>query len=111
MLNNIISGALDLERILQQVTVQIEEAPAERTLVIEGPAWLDEPEDGPDGLPPETDGWTCPRCRSHRCMRTNPGDLEHATYCCTVCGYTFEATSAAGLPSAEDDGSAQDAGP
>ena len=101
MLNNMMGGMLDLEQIIQEqlmLQVQEETLATEPTLIVTGPAWLDEPDDSPGGNPPETDGWMCPRCRSHRCIRTNPGDLEHATFTCAVCGYTFEPASAARLP-------------
>jgi len=108
MLNNMIGAALDLEAVLrEQMMLQYENeiltAQEETELVIQAPSWLDEPVDGPDGTPPETDGWMCPRCRSHRCIRMNPGDLEHATFCCAVCGYTFEAASAARPSESEGD--------
>ena len=106
MLNNMVGGTLDLEAVLRQQMMlqygdEILTAQEETELIIQAPSWLDEPDDGPAGAPPETDGWTCPRCRSHRCIRMNPGDLEHATFCCAVCGYTFEAASAARLPDPE----------
>jgi len=108
MLNNMLGAALDLELVLkQQLMLQygaetLVADVIEPEIIIQGPSWLDDSDDGPGGVPPETDGWTCPRCRSHRCIRMNPGDLEHATFCCSVCGYTFEAASTARLPDEDE---------
>ena len=107
MLNNMVGGMPGLELLLQELLLlqfQDEEAPAaESKLIVRGVSWLREPLNGQKaahgGAPPETNAWTCPRCRSHRCIRTNPGDPQDATFCCVICGYTFHGASATRLPS------------
>lgn len=102
MLNNMIGGMPGLDLLLQQQLLLWFEEPEERQPIIGTVSWLCESKADPEGPPPDTDAWTCPRCRSHRCIRTNPGNVHDAVYCCSVCGYTFHAASAARLPSSED---------
>ena len=108
MPNNMVGGMPGLELLLQELLLLQfleEEQMTEPALIVRGVSWLSEPLNEPKadhrGAPPEADAWTCPRCRSHRRIRTNPGDLQDATYCCTVCGYTFRGASATRLPSPE----------
>lgn len=92
MLNTILGGIPELDVLLQELllfTFQEEETSRPETeSIVRGPSWLDEPKIDRYDAPPATDTWTCPRCRSHRCVLTNPGDSD-AVYCCVVCGYTF----------------------
>jgi len=105
MLNNM-PGSIP-ELILQwqqQLLLQSQEREQnqeESTQSVHGVSWLSEPKVDPKGLPPETGAWTCPRCRSHRCIRTNPGDVQDATFRCAVCGYAFHGASAARLQGPE----------
>jgi len=97
MINNMAGGMLGLELLLQSEVLrwyleaeEMAREPATGTMpIVRGASWLGEAEGEHSGPPPEFGDWTCPRCRSHRCIRTNPGDLHEATYCCCVCGYTF----------------------
>jgi hypothetical protein len=106
MLNNMVGGMPGIKLLLQELLLlqfQEEETPVtELKPIVHGVSWLREPrsEQKADhgGAPPETDGWTCPRCRSHRCIRTNPGDPQDATFCCVICGYTFHGATATHLP-------------
>jgi len=109
MLSNNVGGMPGLDQLLQEALryqfVEQEER-VETMPIIRTVEWLhDDPQDEAlgtskadhDGAPPETDAWTCPRCRSHRCVRTNPGDISDAVFSCAVCGYTFHAASASRL--------------
>jgi len=99
MISNMLGGTLGLELLLQPEVLLAfleEEEPmtAETLPIVRGVSWLSDPKDAsekaaPEGAPPDVGDWTCPRCRSHRCIRTNPGDAREAVYCCSVCGYTF----------------------
>jgi len=106
MLTNTVGGMPGLELLLQELlSLQFlgrEQTDEEAQWIVRGVPWLNEPlgesKADHDGPPPETDGWTCPRCRSHRCVLVDPGNLEDATYRCAVCGYTFHPSAAARLP-------------
>lgn len=98
MISNMLSGTLGLELLLQPEVLlhflEEEEPMTETKPIVRGVSWLNEPRDAskkaaPEGAPPDVGDWTCPRCRSHRCIRTNPGDVREAVFCCSVCGYTF----------------------
>jgi rubredoxin len=95
MLNHALGGMPELEMLLQELLLlesrKEEEPKTEPKAIVRGPSWLDEPKADRVDAPPETDTWTCPRCRSHRCILTNPGDSE-AVYRCVVCGYTFRSS-------------------
>jgi len=98
MISNMLGGTLGLELLLQPEVLlaflEEEEPMTETKPIVRGVSWLNEPRDAskkaaPEGAPPDVGDWTCPRCRSHRCIRTNPGDVREAVFCCSVCGYTF----------------------
>ena len=120
--NNIVGGMPGMDQLLQQHLLQLlmeqEQSHEEKKLVIRGVSWLREPlkkardradDDRASDLqadhskaPPEIGDWTCPRCRSHRCMRANPGNVNDPVYCCAVCGYTFRKASASHLRESSD---------
>ena len=104
MLNNVNGGNVALELLLQQqLLLQFEERAQEREepeQIVHGVLWLSEPKADPSYASPKANEWTCTRCRSHQCIRTNPGDQQDATFCCAVCGYTFHGASATRLPGA-----------
>lgn len=122
MLSNIVGGMPGMDQLLPQHLLQLlleqEQAQEEKKLIIRGVSWLREPlkkgrgrsdddhANGPKAdhskAPPEIGDWTCPRCRSHRCMRANPGDTSDPVYCCAVCGYTFRKASASHLRESSD---------
>ena len=93
MINNMAGGMLGLELFLLPEVLgwylEAQEQTTETQTIVRGVSWLGEAEGEHSGPPPELGDWTCPRCRSHRCIRTNPGDAHEATFCCCVCGYTF----------------------
>jgi len=92
MLNQILGEEPGVQLQLLQLQVRSEERkkPAKR---VRCALSLDRSKAAPNGRTPEEGSWTCPRCRSHRCIRTNPGDPRGATYCCSVCGYTFSVSA------------------
>ena len=108
MLSTDVGGIPGLELLLQQQLLRLffeqeqEQEQEEQETIVRGVSWLrdplSEPKAAPGGAPPEVDGWTCPRCRSHRCIRVNPGNESEPVYCCSVCGYTFRKASATRLP-------------
>jgi len=104
MRNNVNGGNLALRLLLQQqLLLQFEERAQKREepeQIVRGVSWLSEPKADPRYAAPKANEWTCPRCRSHQCIRTNPGDQQDATFCCAVCGYTFHGASASRLPAA-----------
>ncbi|MFC2077443.1 hypothetical protein ACFLTM_01360 [Candidatus Bipolaricaulota bacterium] len=106
MLSNIVGGNRALALLLQQeLLLQFEEQAQEREeskQIVRGVSWLGEPKADPSYARPAANEWTCPRCRSHQCMQTNPGDVQDATFCCAVCGYTFHGASATRLPRPTD---------
>ena len=95
MLSNNTGGILGLELLFQQQLLLhlLEQEREEKKPIVRGVFWLLDPLSKPkaarDGASPEVGSWTCPRCRSHRCMLVNPGNAHDPTYCCSVCGYTF----------------------
>jgi DNA-directed RNA polymerase subunit M/transcription elongation factor TFIIS len=95
MLNLTVGGNPGLELLLQQELLleRCEQKKEAKSVRIRGVWWLNEPKAAPKGAPPEEGSWTCPRCRSHRCIQTNPGDTREAIYRCCVCGYTFRGAS------------------
>ena len=110
MLGNNVGGIPGLDLILQHQYLlwlyEREQETEQRTMVIRGVSWLrdpsSEPSANPAGVPPEVASWTCPRCRSHRCICTNPGNLQDPIYTCAVCGYSFHKESADRLLETED---------
>ncbi len=102
MLSNNVGSVPVLELLLQQqlLLLSLKQDPKreEQKAIVRGVPWLREPlskaNAEPSKEPPEVGSWTCPRCRSHRCMRVNPGNARDPVYCCSVCGYTFHKTSA-----------------
>lgn len=98
MIGNMTGGILGLELLLQSEVLfwflREQEPTADTEQVIRGVSWLSEEAAEPSGVPPEFGEWTCPRCGSHRRIRTNLGDSREAAYCCSVCGYAFGGSSA-----------------
>jgi len=92
MLNRTVGGPPELHPRWPQL-LTLSNAEPKRKMVVRGVWWLDEPKAERTCAPSDGRSWTCPRCRSHRCVRTNPGDPREAIYCCAVCGYTFHATA------------------
>jgi hypothetical protein len=103
MLSNNVGSVPVLELLLQQQLLLLylkqDRKPEEQKTIVRGVSWLRDPLSTSNTEhskePPEVGSWTCPRCRSHRCIRVNPGDARDPVYCCSVCGYTFHKTSAA----------------
>jgi len=103
MLSTNVGGIPGLELLYQQQLLLLslaqeqEQEQEEQATTVRGVSWLREPLSEPkadsDGAPPEVDTWTCPRCRSHRCIRVNPGNVSEPVYCCAVCGYEFRKAS------------------
>jgi transposase-like protein len=60
---------------------------------VQGVWWLNRPNAVRTRAAPATHTWTCPRCGSHRYIRTNPGNTRQASYCCVICGYRFRAAA------------------
>ena len=99
MLNPTVGGdPVQQLQMLQQLLLWSEPKKNRKTR-IQGVRWLDEPKAKRNCAPSDRRSWTCPRCRSHRCIRTNPGDCREAVYCCAVCGYTFHAATSTRLRS------------
>jgi len=107
MLSNNVGGVPGLGLLLQQQLLllyreQEQKREKKQATIVRGVSWLREPlskpKAAPRGAPPDVGGWTCPRCRSHRCIRVNPGNARDPVYCCAVCGYTFRKASATRLP-------------
>jgi len=107
MLSNTIGRMQGLEMLFQEqllrYLLQQEQGLEEKKpIIVRGVSWLCEslsrPKADPSKAPPEVGDWTCPRCRSHRCMRVNPGKIGDPVYCCAVCGYRFHKASASPLP-------------
>lgn len=98
MRDNTVGGDPTLELLLQQQLLlqypEQEQEHEERRPIVRGVSWLSEAKVDPSGVPHETRDWTCPRCRSHRCIRMNPGDSGNPTFCCAVCGYVFHGARA-----------------
>ena len=105
MLSNNVGGNPGFGLLLQQQLLLLyregEQKHEKQKAIVRGVSWLrdplSEPKTAPRGTPPEVGSWTCPRCRSHRCIRVNPGNDRDPVYCCCVCGYTFRKTSATRL--------------
>jgi len=105
MLSTNVGGLPGLELFLQQQIMLLcfehEQEQEEQESVLLGIPWLraplSEPKADASEPTPDVDAWTCPRCRSHRCIRVNPGNIEDPVYCCSVCGYQFRKASAARL--------------
>ena len=105
MLSNNVGGVPGLGLLLHQqlllLYLEREQEREEQKTIVRGVSWLrdplSKPKAAPHGAPPEVGSWTCPRCRSHRCMRVNPGNSRDPVYRCCICGYTFRKTSAARL--------------
>ena len=106
MLSNNVGGVPGLGLLLQQQLLLLYLGQEEQKTIVRGVSWLrdplSKPRAAPRGAPPDVGGWTCPRCRSHRCIRVNPGNDRDPVYCCCVCGYTFHKASAARLPNFGD---------
>jgi DNA-directed RNA polymerase subunit M/transcription elongation factor TFIIS len=98
MINNMAGGMLGLALLMQPEVLrwylEAEELTTETPPIVRGVSWLSEADDEHRGAPPELGEWTCPRCGSHRCIQTNPGDLRGPTFCCCICGYMFGNASA-----------------
>ena len=107
MLSNNVGGLPGLDLFLQQQIMLLyfeqehEQEQEDQDTIVYSISWLreplSEPKADPGEPPPDVDTWTCPRCRSHRCIRVNPGNIEDPIFCCSVCGYTFHKDSAACL--------------
>ena len=84
MFSSNLAGNPGLDLLMQQqllLHLMEQERVIEKTKpVIRGVSWLREPperlEPGRQAASPKVDVWTCPRCRSHRCMRVNPGNVD-----------------------------------
>jgi len=106
MLSQDVGGVTGLELLLQHQLLLLylegEQEREEQETIVRGVLWLCDPlsKSKADrcGAPPEVSRWTCPRCRSHRCIRVNPGNDRDPVYRCCVCGYTFHKDSATRLP-------------
>ena len=110
MLSNNVGGFLELGLLFHHelllAYLEREQEKEEQATIVRGVSWLrdplSEPKSDADEAPPASCEWTCPRCRSHRCILTNPGNLGDPVYCCCVCGYTFHKGSATRLPDSAD---------
>jgi hypothetical protein len=109
MLSTNVGGIPGLELFLQQQLLLLslaQEQEEEQETIVRGVSWLRDrlstSKADSSGAPPEVDAWTCPRCRSHRCIRVNPGNVEDPVYCCSVCGYRFHKASATHSPDSAD---------
>jgi len=103
MLSNNVGGVPGLGLLFQQQLLllyreQEQKSEKKQATIVRGVPWLREPlsksKAAPRGAPPEVGSWTCPRCRSHRCICTTPGNSHDPVYRCCICGYTFRKTSA-----------------
>jgi len=102
MLSTNVGGVPGLDLLLQQRLLPLcreqEQKNEKRKTIVRGVPWLRDPTSEPKaakgGTAPEIGSWTCPRCRSHRCIRVNPGNVSDPVYRCAVCGYTFRKASA-----------------
>lgn len=102
MFSQNVGGILELEMLLQQQLLlylhEQEQGHEDQKAIVRGVSWLRDPLTEPkadySGASSKADSWTCPRCRSHLCMRANPGNVSNPVYCCAVCGYTFHKASA-----------------
>ncbi|GEM_PF-1089781 len=109
MLSTNVGGVPGLGLILREqlwlMVLEHEKEHEEKATTVRGVHWLRDslsaPKTASGGAPPEVDTWTCPRCRSHRCIRINPGNVSEPVYCCSVCGYRFHKPSAMRLPDHE----------
>jgi rubredoxin len=98
MLSNTVGENPGLQlQLQQQLLLRFQAQEKKRTQRVQGVWWLDQPKAARSGAPPEVRSWTCPRCRSHRCIKTNPGNTRQATYCCAICGYVFTAAASTRL--------------
>ncbi|MFC2082524.1 hypothetical protein ACFLSG_00590 [Candidatus Bipolaricaulota bacterium] len=102
MFSQNVGGILGRELFLQQQLLlylhEQEQAHEEQKTIVRGVSWLRDPllskqKAARGGASSGVGSWTCPRCRSHLCMRVNPGDAHDPVYCCAVCGYTFHKAS------------------
>ena len=88
MLSNNVGGVPGLGLLLQRQLLLLyreqEQAREEQKTIVRGVSWLRDPLSKPRaasrGAPPEVGDWTCPRCRSHRCICTTPGNNRDPVY-------------------------------
>ena len=94
MVNNTVGGNPRLLLQWQQQLLRLHQKQQKRTMSVQGVWWLNQPKAAGGDAAPDKRTWTCPRCGSRQCIRTNPGNLRQPVYCCVICGYRFGATAA-----------------